>query len=147
MCTFMLQSYCKLSFSASNEIPYAEGRGGKDAEAGGYPTVSPVDWHKVYFPVVMKGRGLFCQKVLMTCVMSGRTTHVLSPWLSEARVGVCTARARLCLVWKNRGVCGLALKGFFHIFKGVCVWGGVVGCVQNVALNLEGTLEGHLCWT
>lgn len=58
MCTFMLQPY--LCFSASNEIPYAEGRVKKDVEAGGYSTVSPVDWHKVYFPVVMKGRGLFC---------------------------------------------------------------------------------------
>lgn len=67
----------------------------------------------------MRGRGLFCQKVLMTCVMSAMTTHVLSPWLSEASADVCTARARLCLCRKTEVFFGLRLEGFFYTFDGV----------------------------
>lgn len=76
--------------------------------------MSPVDEH---FTLLMRGPGLFCQKVLTTCVMSARTTHVQSLWLSEARVKVCTPRARLCPVQKNRGVLQSVLGSCFLFFS------------------------------
>lgn len=134
MCTFMLQSYCKLCVSASGEIPYGEDRGKEMWRLVGTPLFLLLI-STVYFPVVMKGPSLFCQKVLMTHVMSARTSHVLSPQLSEAGVGVCTARARLCLVWKNGG----AWKGFFHTFDGgmFCL-GFFAKCVSESGRNPRG---------
>lgn len=65
------------------------------------------------FPGHEERTRLVLPKGVNTHVMSTRTTHILSSWLSKARVGVCTATARLCLVWKNGGVLWSGLGRIF----------------------------------
>lgn len=73
------------------------------------------------FPDCDERTRLVLPKGANTSVMSRRSTHILSPWLPEERVGVCTAKARLCLVWKNRGVLWSGLERFSQTFDGLVV--------------------------
>lgn len=75
------------------------------------------------FPGHEERTRLVLPKGVNTHVMSTRTTHILSSWLSKARVGVCTATARLCLVWKNGGV---LWSGLGRIFSDLW-WSGSSG--------------------
>lgn len=82
------------------------------------------------FPGCDERTRLVLPKGVNTHGMSTRTTHILSPWLSETRVGVHTARASLCRVRKNKGV---LWSGLGRVFLDLW-WSGISGLFVGLSV-------------